>query len=52
MRGIGEAIAHESKMSRQEIIERFLKFFGREMTDEERRSFFLDLQLPKKTKDP
>ena len=33
-------------MSPEEIMERFRKVFGREMTPAERRSFFLDLPVP------
>jgi hypothetical protein len=43
-----EAVPDE-KMTHQEIVERFRKVFGREMTALERRSFFLDLQFPKES---
>lgn len=33
-------------MSHEEIVERFHRVFGREMTPAERRSLFLDLPLP------
>ena len=47
--GLDEVFPHELGMSRQEIIERFKRVFGREMTAVEEKSFFLDLPLPDKT---
>jgi hypothetical protein len=42
MDGPEEVFVALATMSHQEIIERFKKVFGREMTPAERRSFFLD----------
>jgi hypothetical protein len=45
MNGADEVFTHQGTMSHKEIMERFKKVFGREMTAAERRSFFLDLPL-------
>lgn len=46
MNGTDEVFAHQGTMSHKEIMERFKKVFGREMTAAERRSFFLDSPSP------
>ena len=38
-----EALRQKETMSHEEILQRFKKLFGREMTPQERRSFFLDI---------
>jgi hypothetical protein len=38
-----EIHAREAKMSYEEIIKRFKKLFGRDMTPAERKAFFLDI---------
>jgi hypothetical protein len=38
-----EVDLREAEMSYEEIIQRFKKLFGREMTPKERQAFFLDL---------
>ena len=40
-------ITPQDMMTHQEIVDRFRKVFGRDMTPAERRSFFLDLPLSK-----
>lgn len=42
MIALDEVFAQDGMMSHQEIVERFKKVFGREMTPAERHSFFLD----------
>jgi hypothetical protein len=42
MNAVDKVFALDGMMSHQEIVERFKKVFGREMTPAERRSFFLD----------
>jgi hypothetical protein len=47
MNGLDEVFSKQD-LSPEEIIERFKKVFGRDMTDAERRSFFLDIPSSKK----
>jgi hypothetical protein len=41
MNATDKVFAQDGMMSEQDIVERFKKVFGREMTPEERHSFFL-----------
>jgi hypothetical protein len=43
MAELKEDLSGESKMSHLEILQRFKKLFGREMTEAERKVFFLPL---------
>jgi hypothetical protein len=40
-------VTPQEMLTHQEIVDRFRKVFGRDMTPAERRSFFLDLPLSK-----
>jgi hypothetical protein len=46
MDGEDRVLFQQEHLSHEEIIERFKKVFGRDMTAAERKSFFLDLPLP------
>jgi hypothetical protein len=43
MKDLDQVFAQNGKMSPQQIVERFKKVFGREMTIAERHAFFLDI---------
>jgi hypothetical protein len=47
MDGADKALSQQEHLSHEEIIARFKKVFGRDMTAAERKSFFLDLPLSK-----
>jgi hypothetical protein len=47
-----EVFSQAGVQSSEEIIERFKKVFGREMTPIERKSFFLDLPLSQPKEQP
>jgi hypothetical protein len=44
-----EAYLREAAMTPEEILRRFKRVFGREMTKRERVRFFLDLESPEQT---
>jgi hypothetical protein len=47
MDGEDRVLFQQEHLSPEEITERFKKIFGRDMTAAERKSFFLDLPLPR-----